>query len=71
MCVCSEELNIPYITHARTTIRVLLERLSAVDVFTSLKTDPNAVSFEDGLMALSQFEGISIKDVSTSSCFEF
>jgi hypothetical protein len=44
--------------------RVLLERLSAVDVFTSLKDNPDAVSFEDGLMALSQFEGISIKDVS-------
>ena len=46
--------------------RVLLERLSAVDVFISLKDDPNAVSFEDGLMALSQFEGTSAKDVSIS-----
>src|SRR5258706_10097765 len=44
--------------------RMLLGRLSAVDLFTSLKNDPNAVSFEDGLMALSQFEGISVKDVS-------
>ena len=44
--------------------RMLLERLSAVEVFTSLKNDPDAVSFEDGLMALSQFEGISGKDVS-------
>ena len=44
--------------------RMLLGRLSAVDLFTSLKNNPNAVSFEDGLMALSQFEGISVKDVS-------
>jgi hypothetical protein len=47
--------------------RVLVERLSAVDVFTSLGRDPDAVSFEDGLMALSQFEGISVKDVGTPS----
>ena len=51
--------------------RILLERLSAVDVFISLKDDPDAVSFERGLMALSQFEGISVKEVSTSSCFVF
>ena len=44
--------------------RMLLGRLSAVDLFTSLKNDPNAVSFEDGLMALSQFEGMSVTDVS-------
>ena len=49
--------------------RMLLGRLSAVDLFTSLKNDPNAVSFEDGLMALSQFEGISVKDVSYLSFF--
>ena len=47
--------------------RILLERLSAVEVFTSLKQDPDAVSFEGGLMALSQFEGISRKDVSAPS----
>ena len=49
--------------------RMLLGRLSAVDLFTSLKNDPNAVSFEDGLMALSQFEGISVKDVSYSTFY--
>jgi hypothetical protein len=46
---------------------MLLERLSAVDTFASLKNDPDAVSFELGLMALSQFEGMSIKDVSILS----
>ena len=51
--------------------RILLGRLSAVDVFVSLKDDHDAVSFERGLMALSQFEGICIKEVSTSSCFVF
>ena len=49
--------------------RMLLGRLSAVDLFISLKNDPNAVSFEDGLMAFSQFEGISVQDVSYLSLF--
>ena len=52
--------------------RMLLERISAVEVFISLKNDPDAVSFEDGLMALSQFEGISGKDVSYHFlCYSF
>jgi len=40
------------------------ERLSALDVFCSLREDPDAVCFEDGFMALSQFEGMNVKDVS-------
>lgn len=51
--------------------RILLERILAVEVFASLKDDPDAVSFEGGLMALSQFEGIGMKDVSAPPCLHY